>query len=154
MVNSIFECCNKKLREYVPLKQGLRQERFCCLFNLRPLREYVPLKQGLRPPSLGPTTLFAISPRVCSTKTRIKTLNFWIDHDLNHSPRVCSTKTRIKTIICYPLNTSDHLREYVPLKQGLRLVLLYEDVEHAAPRVCSTKTRIKTTARPLIRRGS
>ena len=86
-------CC---LREYVPLKQGLRQIVFIFLLFLHYLREYVPLKQGLRL-LMSISTLFFITPRVCSTKTRIKTVG---------------------KIICVKL---DYLREYVPLKQGLRL---------------------------------
>ena len=37
------------------------------------------------------------SPRVCSTKTRIKTSPIGIYTVFNYTPRVCSTKTRIKT---------------------------------------------------------
>ena len=59
------------------------------------LKEYVPLKQGLR--HLGNVQRISCpSQRVCSTKTRIKTLSLLF---LN--------------LILYPL------KEYVPLKQGL-----------------------------------
>ena len=37
-----------RLREYVPLKQGLRRFRPIFLWAALDLREYVPLKQGLR----------------------------------------------------------------------------------------------------------
>ena len=61
------------------------------------------------------------------------------------APRVCSTKTRIKTHGQLWKGKWCHLREYVPLKQGLRLIgcELVEEVGRT-PRVCSTKTRIKT----------
>ena len=36
------------LREYLPLKQGLRPIMFFVLYMLKELREYLPLKQGLR----------------------------------------------------------------------------------------------------------
>ena len=39
----------KDLREYVPLKQGLRPVRTPGVVAALALREYVPLKQGLRP---------------------------------------------------------------------------------------------------------
>ena len=109
------------------------------------------------------------SPRVCSTKTRIKTELFHTFKAKNLAPRVCSTKTRIKTRTMstlwmrWPLreyvplkqglrqllqNFSCNflLREYVPLKQGLRLgVLKFFHIRKISPRVCSTKTRIKTS---------
>ena len=85
------------LREYVPLKQGLRQE-FPILNNNAPwLREYVPLKQGLRLIIISPLSFLSETPRVCSIKTRIKTF-----------------RGRSYSCQCNPL------REYVPLKQGLR----------------------------------
>ena len=69
------------------------EEMFCRNF----LREYVPLKQGLR-----------------------RDEQCFIHHPI-HSPRVCSTKTRIKTIVfAYGNYFLMPLREYVPLKQGLR----------------------------------
>ena len=60
------------------------------------------------------------SPRVCSTKTRIKTLSLLYKSQLFLTPRVCSTKTRIKTVMVDRNKVSLTLREYVPLKQGLR----------------------------------
>ena len=39
----------KRLKEYVPLKQGLRLEEIPYYFHIHQvLKEYVPLKQGLR----------------------------------------------------------------------------------------------------------
>ena len=133
------------LREYVPLKQGLRPENNLrnteCVSTPRVcstktriktqksrrahpwmyLREYVPLKQGLRL-LVHRYSAHQITPRVCSTKTRIKTVH-WTHVRLPSSPpRVCSTKTRIKTY-----------------------VISADNPQQLAPRVCSTKTRIKTS---------
>ena len=87
------------LREYVPLKQGLRPSvpfginvllispRVCSIktrIKTRVLlhatisvclREYVPLKQGLRRRSQNELPSGVVTPRVCSLKTRIKTTN-------------------------------------------------------------------------------
>ena len=93
---SISPFCS--LREYVPLKQGLRREAVCCVGQ------------------------FVRTPRVCSTKTRIKTGLTYVNTRTGKTPRVCSTKTRIKTfVVCTNVVPSCLLREYVPLKQGLRL---------------------------------
>ena len=61
-------------------------------------------------------------------------------------PRVCSTKTRIKTQRLGLVGLGCPLREYVPLKQGLRLDMNVLRLQCEAPRVCSAKTRIKTNA--------
>ena len=84
------------LREYVPLKQGLRQVYGSALVRGEVLREYVPLKQGLRLFNIRPQNFYC-PPRVCSTKTRIKTWNKFFHKRKENAPRVCSTKTRIKT---------------------------------------------------------
>ena len=163
------------------------------VFLLLLLREYVPLKQGLRLTNIKRSVLIIATPRVCSTKTRIKTYALQLVWKPRLSPRVCSTKTRIKTtkrLILYILRTTPRvcstktriktnyprgagnkftsprvcstktriktytskfdapvldLREYVPLKQGLRLLFgIWEKPAAKTPRVCSTKTRIKT----------
>ena len=85
------------------------------------LREYLPLKQGLRLHYLKTITCRQQTPRVSSIKTRIKTgqsLDLW---QSSCAPRVSSIKTRIKTRM--PLAQQQdpcYLREYLPLKQGLR----------------------------------
>ena len=110
------------LREYGPLKQGLRLGRYLrCLFFGR-LREYGPLKQGLRQDTRRCFYHRSGTPRVWSTKTRIKTNHFSPLQSRNASPRVWSTKTRIKTFVAIKFMTkfSLKLREYGPLKQGLR----------------------------------
>ena len=84
------------LREYVPLKQGLRH-LFVSHLDPPLLREYVPLKQGLRP-----TNDF----RIIDTKT----LREYVPLKQGLRPRKCQTT----------FGTHSNLREYVPLKQGLR----------------------------------
>ena len=109
------------LRGYVPLKQGLRRREWIYIFFSSSLRGYVPLKQGLRHRARGVSVEKIMSPRVCSTKTRIKTVN---------SPSLLLKAT---------------LRGYVPLKQGLRhFPFIIFEGNNRTPRVCSTKTRIKT----------
>ena len=49
---------------------------------------------------------------------------------MKHAPRVSSIRTRIKTVFSEVLDTSFHLREYLPLEQGLRLLLIYVDYSH------------------------
>ena len=91
------------------------------MLQQRYLREYGPLKQGLRQ-----------SDTANSTKT-------------HYSPRVWSTKTRIKTPTAVLHAPATILREYGPLKQGLRLTQYIIYVFFiSSPRVWSTKTRIKT----------
>ena len=109
------------------------------------LREYVPLKQGLRQkasPSKTPCT-----PRVCSTKTRIKTSRSNTVGVVALPPRVCSTKTRIKTILTVTHSSpSTSPPRVCSTKTRIKtLVCSWEDIKVFTPRVCSTKTRIKTT---------
>ena len=91
------------------------------------LREYVPLKQGLRLWGITWSSATRPPPRVCSTKTRIKTKVHPTIINTDITPRVCSTKTRIKT-----------------LWRCLRVLI------RCPPRVCSTKTRIKTFYHEII----
>ena len=91
------------------------------MLQQRYLREYGPLKQGLRQSDTANSTKTHYSPRVWSTKTRIKTLHLGISEN------------------------KSYLREYGPLKQGLRLTQYIIYVFFiSSPRVWSTKTRIKT----------
>ena len=119
---------NTLLIEYVPLKQGLRQKGWNNISSFQPLIEYVPLKQGLR--HAFPWT------------------GIWI---LSYPHRVCSIKTRIKTL--YRLNVgtaAEDLIEYVPLKQGLRPNFqIPSNSVIPSHRVCSIKTRIKTACLSL-----
>ena len=90
----------------------------------------------------------ALSPLSCqrtsSTKTRIKTNNFF--HQLLFgSQRTSSTKTRIKTLYSCNVVCFVHcVREYHPLKQGLRLYSTSSELCTIGQRTSSTKTRIKT----------
>ena len=86
------------LRDYIPLKQGLRQDAMCLWYNLGILRDYIPLKQGLRRPVKRHLDSGRAAQRLYSTKTRIKTSRER-HHNLDtaHSQRLYSTKTRIKT---------------------------------------------------------
>ena len=88
------------LREYLPLKQGLRLLKFNNIHNNMHLREYLPLKQGLRP-----------------TYLVVFINNGWLREYLplkqGLRPHGCLLSTRCVA-----------LREYLPLKQGLRHILI------------------------------
>ena len=114
------------------------------------LREYLPLKQGLRHHNFSVFVRFPVSPRVSSIKTRIKTplhLPFRqseglreylpLKQGLRHCLKlfVNSTACRLREYLplkqgLRPMITSSteqvrmSLREYLPLKQGLRLAIL------------------------------
>ena len=61
------------------------------------LREYLPLKQGLRLTTINSWYIFPNAQRVSSIKTRIKTI-ITLPNPLSIRPqRVSSIKTRIKT---------------------------------------------------------
>ena len=66
-----FKC----LREYLPLKQGLRHIFSSTNITFMFLREYLPLKQGLRLTNCL-TSCTDGTQRVSSIKTRIKTLQY------------------------------------------------------------------------------
>ena len=135
------------------------------------LWEHVPLKQGLRPGSTGCSLNCMITLRVCSTKTRIKTINVSDNGGKSHTMlwEYVPLKQGLRLEDNVNCITSERLWEYVPLKQGLRLMnrrpcswpsALWEyvplkqglrpsvvtSVMKSLPslRVCSTKTRIKT----------
>ena len=65
-------------------------------------------------------------------------------HSHHHAPRVSSIKTRIKTNKETKITLLSPLREYLPLKQGLRQQFLVQKHIQFPPRVSSIKTRIKT----------
>ena len=87
-----------RLREYLPLKQGLRLAIINAARAAKPLREYLPLKQGLRQilPVLSEVPCRR-SQRVSSIKTRIKTVLQKSSNVKRFAQRVSSIKTRIKT---------------------------------------------------------
>ena len=62
------------LRDYIPLKQGLRHLSETYTHKINGLRDYIPLKQGLRPDAVECHALRIVAAqRLYSTKTRIKT---------------------------------------------------------------------------------
>ena len=138
------------------------------------LREYVPLKQGLRPVLNGVNGYYLMAPRVCSTKTRIKTnptlalvlygiLREYVplkqglrQHQVRcypfavRAPRVCSTKTRIKTLTFGFLTSSEITPRVCSTKTRIKTVEEVGRSRILTPRVCSTKTRIKTEKREFL----
>ena len=88
----------------------------------RSLREYLPLKQGLRH-ILHLKVLYALStPRVSSIKTRIKTKAFLYNKRNSIELReYLPLKQGLRLLILLLLLKAAVLREYLPLKQGLRL---------------------------------
>ena len=65
--------------------------------------------------------------------------------------RPSSTKTRIKTRLLKLIQQTGFVRDHLPLKQGLRLVKLWDFAEvYYCQRPSSTKTRIKTKAMSVL----
>ena len=62
------------------------------------VKEYIPLKQGLRLPFFLVVLNMLNGKRIYSIKTRIKTKGCYINVDINASKRIYSIKTRIKTV--------------------------------------------------------
>ena len=85
--------------------------------------------------------------RLSSTTTRIKTRwsrchSFWAARQ-----RLSSTTTRIKTQIKTSRDSLFQVRDYLPLQQGLRpVIILGFATQCAGQRLSSTTTRIKTPA--------
>ena len=111
------------------------------------LRDHLPLQQGLRHAWNTSVKRICYSQRPSSITTRIKTL-YGISRNpgSGNSLRPSSITTRIKTywtIGC--LLYFYKLREYLPLQQGLRLIInLFSIRFNFTPRVSSITTRIKT----------
>ena len=111
------------LREYLPLKQGLRPALSGSMHDASILREYLPLKQGLRLCCLCHFVCYVLfAQRVSSIKTRIKTYKLFKSSESGFPQRVSSIKTRIKT----------------------SLIILVLFLHRSTQRVSSIKTRIKT----------
>ena len=72
------------IKEYHPLKQGLRQDstKFIRFLEMS-IKEYHPLKQGLRLNLDSIINNFIMYQRVSSTKTRIKTSSFSLITSIN-----------------------------------------------------------------------
>ena len=141
--------CRHKLRDYLPLKQGLRPV-------LRPplrypqtfLRDYLPLKQGLRLPLMRTFIAPLFSQRLSSTKTRIKTVAFisFSFYWLNLRDYLPLKQGLRPSLNVWALAKKYLLRDYLPLKQGLRppTPTVASLARGISQRLSSTKTRIKT----------
>ena len=97
----IFTAIRPNLKEYIPIKQGLRQ--YTNFFSSKEiyLKEYIPIKQGLRPKL---TTNYMMEDTVLKEyipiKQGLRPLRASIHQFTVFSQRVYSSKTRIKT--CNP----------------------------------------------------
>ena len=85
------------------------------------LIEYIPLQQGLRQNKLSDLLNHIVSHWVYSITTRIKTFVFH-RFILFFTHWVYSITTRIKTPIPFAELLAINLIEYIPLQQGLRLL--------------------------------
>ena len=140
-----------KLRNYLPLEQGLRlflflhysyslrltqklssiRTRiktatiavFCC--NSHILRNYLPLEQGLRRINFFLCFSCCFAQKLSSIRTRIKTFNCCFHCYCVLTQKLSSIRTRIKTfsssVTSIPFLI---LRNYLPLEQGLRPLLI------------------------------
>ncbi len=95
----IFTAIRPNLKEYIPIKQGLRQ--YTNFFSSKEiyLKEYIPIKQGLRPKL---TTNYMMEDTVLKEyipiKQGLRPLRAATDIlFLDKTQRVYSSKTRIKT---------------------------------------------------------
>ena len=79
------------------IKTRIKTKNKIMIVNRCNLREYLPLKQGLRL-SFTEFAIIVKSQRVSSIKTRIKTAIFVTNYENQNSQRVSSIKTRIKTL--------------------------------------------------------
>ena len=90
-------------------------------FQIVKLREYLPLQQGLRHYKFVISQFRKLSQRVSSITTRIKTFVTLLKTSVASPQRVSSITTRIKTLNSSKiLSANSSLREYLPLQQGLR----------------------------------
>ena len=92
--------------------------------SLKRLWEYLPLEQGLRQVNLQDYERIC-SLRVSSIRTRIKTCNLlgYRNQFMCTALRVSSIRTRIKTPRVPSSGERNALWEYLPLEQGLRQCL-------------------------------
>ena len=133
------------IREHIPLEQGLRllkstlstkncnyQRAYSIRTRIKTvgdflsefvnvIREHIPLEQGLRLKAFCMLAIFSLNQRAYSIRTRIKTARFiWLPY-FSANQRAYSIRTRIKTF-CYQDKKPFvvHIREHIPLEQGLR----------------------------------
>ena len=111
--------CN--LREYVPLKQGLRQGILKVIISNMGLREYVPLKQGLRPRMKDSSNFHQCKLReYVPLKQGLRRIGYLPCHEIHGLREYVPLKQGLRLLHIYSTKWTYLLREYVPLKQGLR----------------------------------
>ena len=141
-----------RLREHIPLQQGLRLFQRLSYNTSGALREHIPLQQGLRP---------CVSTYTLSTKEDSEsifhynkdwdTADLWPEPPEISSPRAYSITTRIETLLPAPFECELQLREHIPLQQGLRLRgCLWSSLDTLSPRAYSITTRIETRLELLL----
>ena len=84
------------------------------------VRDHIPLEQGLRPVAVTSSEFVSPSQRPYSIRTRIKTQHY---PDFIYQPdcqRPYSIRTRIKTTHRQTRERARHVRDHIPLEQGLR----------------------------------
>ena len=86
--------------------------------SISPLREYLPLKQGLRPDTER-ERVQRTSQRVSSIKTRIKTMVLGSVHSHSLLREYLPLKQGLRPDDRVNKEAAQWLREYLPLKQGL-----------------------------------
>ena len=74
MHRSFWTSLRVVVRDHIPLEQGLRPQPPKVIVLLQYVRDHIPLEQGLRLSTCTPVTLFVISQRPYSIRTRIKTV--------------------------------------------------------------------------------
>ena len=112
-----------KLREHVPIKQGLRRHNGARIYKTSILREHVPIKQGLR---------------LKNSSSVIVMIHLREHVPIKQGLRLSHLFLAISFLV---------LREHVPIKQGLRHRSCRSNLSgNTTQRACSNKTRIKTSA--------
>ncbi len=87
-----------RVRDYLPLQQGLRHMPVLAAFFFTPVRDYLPLQQGLRLSNRAKiVSTLSYCQRLSSITTRIKTLRSNSISAPNKGQRLSSITTRIKT---------------------------------------------------------
>ncbi len=137
-----------RVRDYLPLQQGLRQHVPFQSSTLWTVRDYLPLQQGLRPISINPPTIFC-SQRLSSITTRIKTFTILLSHTSTSRQRLSSITTRIKTSSHPPtLRVRGRSQRLSSITTRIKTFIQYLDAVLAvhSQRLSSITTRIKTSS--------
>ena len=111
------------------------------------VRDHIPLEQGLRRLMPCPELSSVPGQRPYSIRTRIKTAREMLRRRMLRCQRPYSIRTRIKTRGGdAEASLRAHVRDHIPLEQGLRQRGLQSDQEeHRGQRPYSIRTRIKTS---------